>query len=68
MTGTGVFAVVVLLLAGAFAVDIWFGSSMKRRGLLQAVIVFLLVAMWLTVPSCRYGGEDREGPDIPYSF
>lgn len=57
-----------LLLVAVWVYDLFFGEDVKNRGLLQAVGWFLLVAFYVTFPSCSVGHEDREGPDIPYSF
>lgn len=61
-------AIIGVLLVAVLAYDIFFGEDIKRRGLLQAIGWFLLVAFYLSFPSCSVGHEDREGPDIPYSF
>jgi predicted anti-sigma-YlaC factor YlaD len=50
------------LLAVGVVVDIWFGKSMRRRGLLQLSLAILYIVLMMTMPSCSMGHEDREVP------
>ena len=63
-----VWPITALALIGLTAYDLMFGKEMKRRWIMTAAFWILYLTLLGSMPSCRYGGEDREGPDIPYSF
>jgi hypothetical protein len=60
--------VTALALIGLTAYDFMFGKEMKRRWIMTAAFWVLFSILILSTPSCRYGGGEVEGPDIPYSF
>lgn len=63
-----IWPIAALAIVALTAYDFMFGKDMKRRWVLLAAFWVLFLTLLGSMPSCRYGGEDREDPDIPYSF
>lgn len=61
------FGLLVLLAVVGTVCDIWLGPTMRRRGLFQALLVVLYLAVLFSVPSCSSGGPDIDF-EPPYRF